>query len=443
MQTSFQLVTRSSLIFLSPFFFWLSWPPNQWTGLIFIVFVPHFIVYRYLVQLGSLKGRVFVILVFISTLLWNISTTYWLYKTNVATAFAIQVVNATIFTVPWILYHYVAKRSKNKLKYIFFTALWISLEYIQYHWLLSYPFLNLGNALSTKPHWIQFMEYTGVLGGSLWVLVANISLYKLLNHLLDSGISIKLFTPLAKTAGIISIPLLISIIIFENYEEQGEEVNVLIVHPNIDCRTEKYTKPQADLIDKYLNLTLEKADQDTDFIIWPETAIPDLGWVIDLPKNNDLKKIYNHLSHFKGANLITGGILYEQSTETDDLNVQYHEPSKVWYRTYNAALGLSFANNRMQIRTKEKLVQVEETITNSISYSLRKVFSSLGGFRFSHKKHDPDYFDYGEELFALPLICYESLYGEIASEKIGHKKGIRFINLNEGVYKSINGAAQI
>ncbi|MEM9858415.1 MAG: apolipoprotein N-acyltransferase, partial [Bacteroidota bacterium] len=34
------------------------------------------------------------------------------------------------------------------------------------------------------------------------------------------------------------------------------------------------------------------------------------------------------------------------------------------------------------------------------------------------------------------------LYGQFASEKIGHKPGILFILLNEGWYKSITGASQ-
>ncbi len=398
--------------------------------------------HKYLVQSGRLKGRLFLILVFASMFLWNASTTYWLYNTNIGTGIAIQVVNTILFIIPWVLYHHAAKRSNKSLKYILFVSSWISVEYIQYHWLLSYPFLNLGNALSTQPHWIQFMEYTGVLGGSLWILLTNLSLYHLFDHLLEKGITVRLTPYFIESAAMISVPLVISMVIFRSYEEKGEEVGVLIVHPNVNCRTEKYTLPQSELIDKYLDLTLKNIKSDTDFILWPETAIPDLGWFSDLSTNTDLKKVYHSLSQFKDANLITGGILYEQSTDKDDLNVLYHEHSKVWYRTYNAAIGLSFAKNKLQIRTKEKLVPVEETMTNSISYSLRKVFSSLGGFRFSHRTHDPDYFDHAKGLFSLPLICYESLYGQFTSEKMGDKRGIIFILLNEGWYKNLTGAAQ-
>ncbi|MEM9859275.1 MAG: apolipoprotein N-acyltransferase [Bacteroidota bacterium] len=430
------------LLIISPLLFWLSWPPNTWTGLVFFAFIPYFFSFEYLVRQKETKRYFFLLLIFSSNLIWNILVTYWLYSISFTTGIAIQITNSTMFTIPWAVYSYADKSSHKNMRYILLISSWISLEYIQYYWLLSYPLLNIGNALSTKPQWIQFMEYTGVLGGTFWVLVSNLFLFKFFKEGIKKGFHLSTYTTLAKSVAVISFPLIFSLIIFNSYKEKNEKVNVLIIHPNVNCRTEKYTMSQEKLIDKYLNLTLEKVGPETDFILWPETAIPDLGWIVDLSDNKDLARIHNKLSQVSNANLITGGVLYEKSNEEGGLNINYHGPSKAWYRTYNAAISLSLVDDKLSIRTKEKLVPVEETIPNRIAYFLRKTFSSLGGFHFSHRANNTDIFINADGVSSLPLICYESLYGQFTSRKVGHRKGIIFVLLNEGWYRNIVGASQ-
>ncbi len=431
-----------TLILLSPFFLWLSWPPNTGTVLIFFSLVPQLLFFKHFIENRQGKKYLFLISMFLSNFLWNATVTYWLYNTSLVTGIAIQIVNSVMFTIPWGLYSYSAKLTNKDIKYILLVSSWVSLEYIQYHWFLSYPFLNLGNALSTRPHWIQFMEYTGVLGGTLWVLLSNLSVFKLIEKVLENGFKPKAGIHLVQSIVTILVPIGISIVIFNKYEENGEEVDVLIIHPNVNCRDEKYIMSQSDLINKYLQLTLEKISSNTDFILWPETAIPNMGWMIDLSQNRDLQRIYNDLSKFDKANLITGGILYEQSNYSKDFNLNYHEPFKIWYRTYNAAVKLSVANNVLDVRTKEKLVPVEETTPNKLTYFLRKTFSSLGGFRFSHQKKGDDFFITENGVHALSMICYESLYGQFTAEKLKNEKSIIFILLNEGWYRNIVGASQ-
>ena len=60
---------------------------------------------------------------------------------------------------------------------ISFPVLWLAFEYLHLNWDLTWPWLTLGNVFSDKTTWIQWYEYTGVLGGSLWVLTINTILY--------------------------------------------------------------------------------------------------------------------------------------------------------------------------------------------------------------------------------------------------------------------------
>ena len=65
----------------------------------------------------------------------------------------------------------------NKRGYFALIFFWISMEYIHLHWELAWPWLTLGNVFATIPEIVQWYEFTGVLGGSMWVLVINILLF--------------------------------------------------------------------------------------------------------------------------------------------------------------------------------------------------------------------------------------------------------------------------
>ncbi len=60
---------------------------------------------------------------------------------------------------------------------LLFPALWIAGEYLHYLTDMGWPWLNLGFGLSQYPSFIQFYEFTGVLGGSLWIFITNIIVF--------------------------------------------------------------------------------------------------------------------------------------------------------------------------------------------------------------------------------------------------------------------------
>ena len=56
--------------------------------------------------------------------------------------------------------------------------LWIAFEYLHLNWDLSWPWLILGNVFSSHPVLVQWYSYTGVLGGTLWIFLINILVFK-------------------------------------------------------------------------------------------------------------------------------------------------------------------------------------------------------------------------------------------------------------------------
>ena len=60
---------------------------------------------------------------------------------------------------------------------ILLASMWISFEKFHLNWDFSWPWLNLGNVFSESIYFIQWYEYTGVFGGTLWIIVVNLLIF--------------------------------------------------------------------------------------------------------------------------------------------------------------------------------------------------------------------------------------------------------------------------
>ena len=96
-------------------------------------------------------------------------------------AFAI-LCNTLFYTILMMLFHWSKKRLPLRTAYIFFITLWIAFEKFHLEWDFSWPWLNLGNVFSEDVQWIQWYEFTGSFGGSLWILIINIGLYEVFKN---------------------------------------------------------------------------------------------------------------------------------------------------------------------------------------------------------------------------------------------------------------------
>ena len=95
-------------------------------------------------------------------------------------------VNSLLMTIVFSFYKIVSQKINSKLSLLFLVSLWISFEKFHLNWDFSWPWLNLGNVFSEKTSWIQWYEYTGSFGGTLWVLAINIFIYLLIDSKIKS-----------------------------------------------------------------------------------------------------------------------------------------------------------------------------------------------------------------------------------------------------------------
>jgi apolipoprotein N-acyltransferase len=168
-------------------------------------------------------------------------------------------------------FHWSKKRLPLRSAYVFLISIWLAFEKLHLQWDFSWPWLNLGNVFSENIHWIQWYEYTGTFGGSLWILILNIGILEVIkkNTPWDNGK--KFIRELSPWLIAIAIPVIFSIIIFTKYEIKTPNIEVLLVQPNIDPYTEKYGKTNLEFLNLLSSMTQGEINENTDYVFAPET----------------------------------------------------------------------------------------------------------------------------------------------------------------------------
>ena len=191
--------------------------------------------------------------------LWNTITTFWVCNATVGGGIFAVLANSLQMSLVFGMFRLSKKKFKGSLPYIFLAVTWIAWERFYFDAEISWPWLVLGNSFARSTWAIQWYEYTGSLGGSLWIWACNLGLFGLLVSLSDG----RFFDWNGKAkaasvfgyAALLLIPFAISPVIGRQYADsmnEGEQLSVLIVQPNID----PYNKFQA-LTQEQQNAILE------------------------------------------------------------------------------------------------------------------------------------------------------------------------------------------
>ena len=178
--------------------------------------------------------------------LWNAFTTFWVCNATVGGGIFAVLANAFQMSVIFALFRLSKRYFSGILPYIFLAAAWIAWERFYFEAEISWPWLVLGNAFAGSIKTIQWYEFTGTLGGSLWIWLCNLSVFGLLTALSDGSWQEK-WNMKAKTSAIVWLAILFilppaaSMAIYMTYEEKQDPMEFLILQPNID----PYNKFQA------------------------------------------------------------------------------------------------------------------------------------------------------------------------------------------------------
>jgi apolipoprotein N-acyltransferase len=239
------------------------------------------------------------------------------------------------------------------------------------------------------------------------------------------------------------LPLSFSLFTYYNYTEQSNPSNVVAVQPNIDPYEKEGSIPVNQQIDIMTRLSQKIAQPNTEFFLWPETAIPG-GMDEDRIRSSQYFSQTKHfLRKYKNATLITGSETYKiyntQATPTASMS----EQSGQFYDSFNTAVGIE-NGDQVQFYHKSRLVPGVESLPfgNALSF-LKPVFEHLGGATGAYgSQPDAGVFYSQSGIGVDPVICFESIWGEYVARSV--RKGAQFIAVitNDGWWENTLGKDQ-
>ena len=450
------------LSLLSGIIFFFSWPPYGFPFLLFIAFVP-LLQIEHAFSSGEEKAkRSFLFgLSYLTFFIWNITTTFWVCNASMGGGAAAILCNSFLMSATFWIFHIVKKRlltSNFKLQTsnVVFVVFWLSFEFIHHSWELTWPWLGLGNAFASLPSCIQWYEYTGTCGGSLWVLAVNLMIFDLIKFPINkAGLRGLSFSKLIQITSVIVLPILISLLIYYSYNEKTDPVNMVVVQPNIDPYSEKFNSMNSqEQLEKMLALAQQKVDSTTDYLVCPETALTEDMWENELMQTSSIRRIKEFIKPFPKLKMIVGAStkhLYQKGEQPSATAHKFTQEDG-YYDFYNTALQIDNSEN-IQIYHKSKLVPgVERMPYPAVFGILGKLAIDLGGMSGSLGTQEertvftsplaPLSRGRGDGGEVAPVVCYESIFGEYVTGYIKNGASLIFIITNDGWWGDTPGYSQ-
>lgn len=392
---------------------------------------------------------------YISFFLWNILVSWWIVNSTLIGATLAIVFNSLFMCVPIVLLRFAKKQFlRTKLAYLasnyLFIVFWVAFEYLHLNWDLTWTWLNVGNCFAFAHYFVQWYEFVGVLGGTIWILIVNILVFSSIKNIyLAPKLGYQIKKNIYATIFAIIIPCAISLTLYYGNEETGKNIEVVVVQPNIDSYTEKFQGttnfiPFDAQLKRLLSLSKAKLTQNTQIMAWPETSLP-VGFDEDLIEDQiQIKILREFLSQYPNLTLITGLDTYKiYASEFDKTRSARYGNGVGWYDYFNTALKIE-TNKKSKFYHKSKLVPGVEQMPYPELFKWIENFSiDLGGISGSlGTQVDRSVFSTKDSLRIAPIICYESIFGEFVGKYVQNNANILLIITNDGWWGNTPGHTQ-
>lgn len=419
----------------------ISWPTYGIPFFIFFALVPLLMMEHDISKFSGIKNKGSLIfgLSYICFLIWNIVTTGWLYGsknpdgTHSLFAVAVPVIlNSLFYSFIFQLYHWYKNAQGTYWGLTFFVAIWMCFEKFHLSWELTWPWLNLGNVFADYPKIIQWYDTLGATGGSFWILLINVYAFYTL-RIWEAGRKRKSLIINSSVLVIaIAVPMLISLVKYNNFDEKPiGSVNVLMLQPELDPYTEKYSKDSLTILNDLLTLAETNSKGQIDYYIGPETSIPGFGSISEngFEQSMLLNTVKGFLSRHPKSVFATGISSHRFYTDENEKSETAYQTSQgIYVDSYNSAVQI-IPNQKVEVYHKGKLVPGVEIFPyiNVLKPLLGDAMLNLGGTTASlgvDKKRTAFGNPYNPGKLA-PIICYESIYGEFVTDYV--KEGANFL----------------
>ncbi len=435
----------------------LSFPPFPTTILLFIAWVPLLLIEYEIAKDHAAENRQSSIVnrqssilpyTYHAFVLWNILVTWWVGNTAFIAGIVAIWLNAWFMYVPIWFFHQ-TRKYLPKTGYLSLIAYWLSFEFLHLNWEISWSWLTLGNAFAQFPQAVQWYEYTGVFGGSLWVLVANVLVFKLLekcNFQISPKAALQQGWVFWRIKLLVLVPIAVSLVWYFNQKDIGRDEEVVVVQPNFEPHYQKFNVPDEEQLKTFLRLSEAAITDKTAYLVWPETSFS-AGEMNDLKSNRDIRQIMGFLDKFPQVKLVTGVSAYKVFAEGEPLTKSARKEergSKVFYwEAYNAALQLQAGADSIPFYIKSKLVPGAEILPyHQVLFFLKPIVDQLDGSVEGHGIQPYREAFPSNSGRVAPSICYESVFGDYNGGYVRAGAEATFIMTNDGWWDDSGGHKQ-
>jgi apolipoprotein N-acyltransferase len=396
---------------------------------------------------------------YLSLLLWNLIGCYWLLFTGHGMDLSTQiqgiisgtlaiVLNPLLQAVPVLLFVFLRRRVPLAAALGLLAALFVTFEFIHFNWELTWSWLTLGHAFSMMPWYIQYLEYTGVLGASAFILLTNAALLVLSKTAVQAW-----QIPRAAwlgLAGWLLFPLMLYPLLTREgrsvYEAKGE-LMTRVVQPNIDPYGAKFggLTPQAQLsrMDSLLSAGRHERIQ---LGILPETAIPRGVSEQNLLTNRYTQQLLQRCRR-DSMDILTGIVTYRfyRDQPRAALPASAECNANYCHDNWNAAVLLQpQMPQQPKIYQKARLVPFSERTPYLEELTFLQRFNiDLGGSFGSYALPDSMVeFTTSQGYEITPAICYESIFGGYLRDQVADGASLICIITNDGWWNQTSGYLQ-
>lgn len=368
---------------------------------------------------------------FATFLVWNAVTTFWVALATLGGAIFAIVANALQMCLVWSLFRLAKRYLPSISAYVFLAALWMAFERQYFAAEISWPWLTLGHAFAQSTSLIQWYEYTGALGGSLWIWLSNLGLFAAINvfsqKLWVNWTMVARWSFVLAIVLVLSVPPICSCSILNRYECQSEgSVEVIIAQPNFDPYEKFQSLRQSEQTAVLLSLydaEFQKDSASNVLLLAPETFTSDIV-LNDIDASPTVHSIRKFLNAHPGSELLLGASTYKYYDQRSAPSLLARQIGDRYVTSHNSAMIIG-PEGEPELYHKSKLVVgTELTPFPRIFVPLDDWLSEKLGYAGLMGRCE------GQDEVSLlhydnvPIgaaVCYESVFGEHCAEYV--KKG--------------------
>lgn len=437
------------LIFSFPF-------TGSFTPLVFFGLVPLLILRKQHLETQQKPWKL-VLWVYLTFFIWNLGTTWWVANASFSGACLAIGVNALLMTFTFGCWSWLHRKINQNYSFWLLLPIWLLFEFGHHRWDLSWPWLTFGNYFSVRTGWVQWYEWTGTLGGSTWVILVNLLIFRLYNVYRDVA---KRNRNIFSIIGVLLLPIVTSQVLLATALPtlQPKQLHAVVVQPNIDPYTEKFAVSANNeaFADSLINLANRHVTSQTDLVIAPETALP-LSFLEDkLGTFAFGQQLQNQVAQWPKASLLIGASTVKLFDSKQSVASTPIPNENRWYESYNSSMLLT-KNDAPQYVHKSKLVPGVELVPfsaylpflSAIAIENGGTSGTLGiekapkilaisrnvGNEKSNQKPN-------QKTDLAPIICYESIYGDFVRQQVQKGAQLLCVITNDGWWGDTPGYKQ-